>query len=121
MRPACAARSWKTCATAPFPKHRLHLNSYLRGARGQLIAAGAARELGIPPPELFALPDALPALSRTVGDQNCPLYGRVAAADGIENLAEFHPEARVDCIAELERRLAWHERNDPTPNGFLIG
>lgn len=47
---------------SPFPKHKVHLQSYLRGARGSRITAVAAGTVGMRPEQFLAGLDALPAL-----------------------------------------------------------
>jgi|GEM_PF-2329840 len=47
---------------SPFPEHRLHLASYLRGQRGASLARAAARSLGMTPGAYISLIARLPEL-----------------------------------------------------------
>lgn len=47
---------------SPFPKHRLHLKSYLRGNSGSALLAAGAQKAGIRPARLNALLDSLPEM-----------------------------------------------------------
>jgi len=51
---------------SPFPNHRVHLNSYLRGARGRPMAEAVAQGTGRSVAELHALLQTLPQLELTV-------------------------------------------------------
>jgi hypothetical protein len=58
--PAARARLLEDLRDSPFPKHRLHLKSYLRGNSGGALLAAGARRAGIRPARLNALLDSLP-------------------------------------------------------------
>lgn len=47
---------------SPFPAHRLHLKSYLNGARGRAIAVAASRATNLSPQELARRVQALPEM-----------------------------------------------------------
>jgi hypothetical protein len=51
---------------SPFPKHGLHLQSYLRGTRGRVIAAAAAAAEKMETEQLLALVGTLPELQLSV-------------------------------------------------------
>lgn len=51
---------------SPFPKHRLHLKSYLGGERARAIAATAARAGGMSTEQLLARVGALPEMQISV-------------------------------------------------------
>jgi len=48
---------------SPFPKHSLHLRSYLQGGRGEALRIAAARTVGMVPEDFSALVTALPELA----------------------------------------------------------
>jgi hypothetical protein len=73
-------------------------------------------------PRVFGLigPGAIPALEAYLADEDKPLYARVAAAHGLEEIGERHPEARERCIAALAKALGRFSEQDPPLNGFLV-
>lgn len=60
--PAARTRLLEDLRDSPFPKHRLHLKSYLRGSSGGALLAAGARRAGIRPARLSALLDSLPEM-----------------------------------------------------------
>ncbi|MFQ5844550.1 MAG: hypothetical protein ACE5JG_06115, partial [Planctomycetota bacterium] len=73
-------------------------------------------------PHVVALigPAAVPALGRYLADPGHREYARVAAADGLCEIARRHPEAREEAGRILREELERCERNPPTLNGFLV-
>ena len=51
---------------SPFPQHRIHLRSYLQGARGGGLAAAAAASMGMEAPQFATLLGSLPDLELVV-------------------------------------------------------
>jgi hypothetical protein len=51
---------------SPFPKHKLHLQSYLGSARGRTIATAAGRAIGVSLEQFLATLDGLPSLEFSV-------------------------------------------------------
>jgi hypothetical protein len=73
-------------------------------------------------PEVFGMigPVALPGLDAYLADAAHPLWARVAAARGIQEIIKNSPEAREQGIASLTRTLEQYAQNDPTLNAFII-
>jgi len=51
---------------SPFPKHKLHLRSYLAGEHGRSLTEAAARGLGVRPEAFLASLDALPEMELVI-------------------------------------------------------
>ena len=73
-------------------------------------------------PRAFAAigPAAVPVLSEYLADPSHGLWACAAAAEGLKQIGEQHPEARVECIVALAERLAQSAELDPKLNGFII-
>ena len=65
-------------------------------------------------------PVAVPVLSAYLVDPSHGLWSCAAAAEGLKQIGQQHPEARVGCIVALAERLAQSAELDPTLNGFII-
>lgn len=63
---------------------------------------------------------AIPVLVEYLADVSHGLYSRVSAANGLEKIANPHPEARNECLGILVDQLERISENDRTLNGFLI-
>ncbi len=79
-------------------------------------------------PDVFGLIGA-PAIARPSGagpladyldDDERGLWGRLAAAHGLVEIGQRHPEARDDCVAALVATLERFNELDPELNGFLV-
>jgi hypothetical protein len=73
-------------------------------------------------PKVFGMigPPAIPALIAYLADTVWPLYARVAAAGGLEQVAKHHPDARPAVVEALSGQLEGAVQNDPSFNGFLL-
>lgn len=73
-------------------------------------------------PRVFAQigPAAVPALAAYLADNAHGLWARVAAASGVKEIGQRHPEARAECVAVLTHALEQFADNDPTLNGSII-
>jgi len=63
---------------------------------------------------------AIPALEEYLTDRARPLFGRIAAAHALAEIALREPRARGECIAVLSASLERFEEEDPSLNAFLI-
>lgn len=64
--------------------------------------------------------DAIPSLSRYLGDTSYDLYSRVGAAHGIEQVAAIYPSTRGESLSALSRQMERFTENKPELNGFLV-
>lgn len=73
-------------------------------------------------PNVFGLigAPAIPPLAEYLADDGHPLWARLAAAGGLSEIGQRHPEARSDCIAALTTTLERFDELSPDLNGFLI-
>lgn len=73
-------------------------------------------------PEVFGMigPAAIPALSAYLANGAHGLWARIAAAHGLSEIGQRHPEAREACVAALTQPLKRFRHDDPTLNGFVI-
>lgn len=62
-QPAIRSELLADLRDSPFPKHKIHLQSYLRGERGRCLAAAAARVRGWPIERFNASLASLPAVA----------------------------------------------------------
>ncbi len=63
---------------------------------------------------------AIPALAKYLSDQSHEVSPRACAANGLEKIANNHPEVRNQCLEILMSQLDRSSENDPTLNGLLI-
>lgn len=63
---------------------------------------------------------ALPILDAYLTNEQNPLWAKVAAAEGVQKVAEHFPETRADAVAILTRTLERFAENDPTLNAYVI-
>ncbi len=73
-------------------------------------------------PEVFGRigPPALAILAEYLADQTHPLYARIAAARGIQEIGSRHPQVRDDTVAALVTVLEHFIEHDPALNASLI-
>lgn len=64
--------------------------------------------------------DAIPALTRYLGDATHGLWPRITAAFSVERIAAHDPSARSECIAVLSQQLERFLAVDPELNAFVI-
>ena len=63
---------------------------------------------------------AVPVLENYLTDEARPLFGRIAAAHALAEIALRNPRARDECVAVLKGVLARFEEESPELNAFLI-
>jgi HEAT repeat protein len=66
-------------------------------------------------------PAAIPTLEAYLADTSREMYSRSYAANGINEIADMHPESREACIAIISKQLEKFEENDYELNSFLVG
>jgi hypothetical protein len=73
-------------------------------------------------PSIFGMigPTAIPALAAYLADSSNEMYSRSYAANGLQEIAEGHPESRSECIAAISKQLEAFEENEYELNAFLI-
>jgi len=73
-------------------------------------------------PRVFAEigPTAIPELAAFLADEQRGVYGRTAAANGLQHIAEQHPAARDEVVAILMRQLEQFDDQEENFNAFLI-
>lgn len=64
---------------------------------------------------------AIEPLRTFLADFNQGFWARVAAAFGLAEMGQRHPEFRAECVAALSQQLAQFARQEDNFNGFLIG
>lgn len=74
-------------------------------------------------PHVFAWigPPSLGPLREYLAEGGHTLYPRVAASDGLKELAKRHPETREDVVEAICQTLSRFQEADPSFNGFLVG
>jgi hypothetical protein len=65
-------------------------------------------------------PPAIPALAAFLADDSKQLWARSAALNGLQKIAERHPEERDRCVDIITRQLGAAALNAPDYNGFLL-
>jgi len=73
-------------------------------------------------PEIFGMmgAEAIPSVAAYLRNSEHGLRARIAAARGLEKIADNCPEQYDTCAAILTDQLRLHERSDETLNAFLI-
>jgi hypothetical protein len=73
-------------------------------------------------PKVFGMigPACIPALTEYLVDSEHSGWSRVAAADGLANIAKSFPTHREECIQILTKALARHKQQPPELNGSLV-
>ncbi len=73
-------------------------------------------------PQVYGMigPAAIPALKAYLASSSYPLFARIAAAEGLKQIASEHPDARDQCVAVLTNQLELFAENDLTLNAFLV-
>jgi len=73
-------------------------------------------------PAVFSLigPAALPALAAYLADLSHTVSSRISASNSIEEIGEWWPEAREECIAILAEQLGRFEKSEREMNGYLV-
>jgi hypothetical protein len=73
-------------------------------------------------PVVFAMigPGAIPVLASYLDDDEHGLFARAAAAHGLVEIGQRHPEARSACVEALSATLERYQELDPTLNALII-
>jgi hypothetical protein len=65
-------------------------------------------------------PAALPALAAYLADLSHTVSSRISASNSIEEIGEWWPEGRGECIAILAEQLGRFEKSEREMNGYLV-
>jgi hypothetical protein len=73
-------------------------------------------------PKVFELigESALPQLTEYLASDSYSEWTRFAIAEGIEHIAEQHPQSRETCVTVLVKQLEKYAENGPHLNGMLV-
>jgi hypothetical protein len=73
-------------------------------------------------PKVFGMigPPAIPHIAKFLSDRSNPTFPVTTAIEGLKEIAERHPDCRIECVGILARMLEQHADTDGSINGFVV-